>query len=162
MSSRFTHRTAGGSVTIRVSPRPLSVARAYAELQDSTCGGVVLFVGRVRPDRSGTRRVRALNYETHRELAERAFEELARQARKRFHVRQVVLWHRYGVVGVGEPSVIVGVSAPHRSSAFDAARFLIEQLKRTAPIWKHDLSGPVRAPKGRVSTRTRSVHADAS
>lgn len=119
------------------------MTRAYAELLDSTCGGVVLFVGRVRPDRSGTRRVRALNYETHRELAERAFEELAQRARRRFHVRQVVLWHRYGVVRVGEPSVIIGVSAPHRSSAFDAARFLIEQLKQTAPIWKHDLSGPV-------------------
>jgi molybdopterin synthase catalytic subunit len=139
-------------VSIRITRTALSVSKAYAELEDPESGGAVLFLGRVRPDRSDGARIRALDYETHRELAERAFRELDSAARRRFGARRIVLWHRFGVVPVGAPSVIVGVAAPHRSSAFDAARFLIDELKQTAPIWKHDVT---RAPRPRRARRNR-------
>jgi molybdopterin synthase catalytic subunit len=140
--------------TVRVSGAPLSVGRAYAELSDPASGGVVLFVGRVRPDRGGRGRVRALLYESHRPLAESVLRRLAREARARFGARRVVVWHRTGTLAVGVPSVLVGVAAPHRDSAFRAARWLIDQLKHEAPIWKTDLLRPdrggARRPAGRA------------
>jgi molybdopterin synthase catalytic subunit len=100
------------------------------------CGGVVLFVGRVRPDRRGKGRVVALEYEADLRMAGPALLALEREARRRFAVRRVVLAHRVGRLAVGTPSVLVGVAAPHRRSAFGAARFLIDRLKRDVPIWK--------------------------
>ena len=107
-------------------------------------GGVVVFVGRVRPDPMPRGRVAALDYEAHRPLALAALSNLERAARRRYGAAKVVLWHRLGPVPVGEPSVIVGVATGHRAPAFAAARYLIEQLKRQVPIWKQDRGRPVR------------------
>lgn len=96
----------------------------------------MLFLGRVRPDRTAGGALRALLYEAHVGLAERALAEIATDAGRRFGARVVVVWHRTGRVKVGEPSVIVGVAAPHRDQAFRAARRVIDRLKRAAPIWK--------------------------
>lgn len=103
-----------------------------------------MFVGRVRPDTTRRGRVVALDYESHRSLAETALAELERTARRRFGLGAVVLWHRLGPVPVGEPSVIVGAAAGHRSMAFAGARFLIEQLKAKIPIWKRERARPGR------------------
>jgi molybdopterin synthase catalytic subunit len=141
-------------VSVRVGPRPLSVAAAYRELEDAESGGVVVFVGRVRPDRLGPgRSVAALEYEAHRTLAERALEELARGAQRRFRVRRSVLWHRVGVLPVGTPSVIVGAATGHRDEAFRAARWMIDELKAKAPIWKMDRARSARRRRPRPSPR---------
>ncbi|HZY70339.1 MAG TPA: molybdenum cofactor biosynthesis protein MoaE [Thermoplasmata archaeon] len=124
------------TIHVRVGPRPLSIAQAYARLKDAASGGVVLFLGRVRPDRSGGRVLRSLLYEAHVPLAERELRRIAAESSKRFRATIVVVWHRIGLVRVGEPSVIVGAAAPHRDQAFRAARLVIDRLKRTAPIWK--------------------------
>jgi molybdopterin synthase catalytic subunit len=139
-------------MSVRIDRRRLSVAQAYAELEDAMSGGVVLFLGRVRPDPSGRGRVRALTYETHHDLALKTFRDLEAIARARFGARRVVIWHRVDEVAVGSPSVIVGVSAPHRAAAFAAARYLIDRLKKTAPIWKREVTGGRRAHNPR---RTR-------
>jgi molybdopterin synthase catalytic subunit len=88
--------------------------------------------------------VESLLYEAHAPLALSAFRNLERISRRRFGARRVVLWHRTGDVPIGAPSVIVGVAAGHRKAAFAAARFLIDRLKATAPIWKTDNLRPAR------------------
>jgi len=140
-------------MSVRLSPRRLSVTAAMHELEGDDLGGVVVFVGRVRPDRTRRGRVAALEYESHRPLALAALDELERTARRRFGLGGVVLWHRLGTVPVGEPSVIVGAAAGHRATAFAGARFLIEQLKARAPIWKRERARPVRRPRSRPGGR---------
>lgn len=135
---------------MRFTRRRLSIASAYATLDSPSLGGVALFVGRVRDDRAGKGRVSELVYEAHLPMAHRAFEELEKRALSRFDVARVVLWHRLGPVPAGEASVIVGVAAGHRAPAFAACRYLIEDLKATAPIWK-----AARSPSSRGSRSSR-------
>jgi molybdopterin synthase catalytic subunit len=125
-------------MSVRLTRRPLSVAAAYRELDDPACGGVVVFVGKVRPDRGRRGRVVALDYEADVPMARAQLEALGRAATRRYGAPCTVLHHRLGRLPVGTISVIVGAAAPHRRAAFAAARFLIERLKREVPIWKAD------------------------
>jgi len=136
-------------VSVRLTRSPLSVAAAVRFLSGDELGGVVVFVGRVRPDRTAHGHVAALEYEAHRRLALIALAKLEREARRRFGAGSVVLWHRLGPIPVGEASVVVGVATGHRAPAFAAARYLIERLKREVPIWKLDRARPVRPPRSR-------------
>jgi molybdopterin synthase catalytic subunit len=139
-------------VTCEITSRPLHLGQVERHLPDPGSGAVVLFIGRVRPDSVQGRRVVALQYETDRALALRRLRELERRARRRFGARRVYVIHRVGRIPVGGASVIIAVAAAHRSKAFAAARFLIEELKREVPIWKADRWA--RAPAGR-RRRTR-------
>jgi len=145
-------------VSVRLTRAPLSLAAAMRELGGDELGGVVVFLGRVRPDRTRRGKVSALHYEAHRPLALAALATLERTARRRYGAGKVVLWHRLGPVPVGEPSVIVGVATGHRAPAFAAARLLIEQLKREVPIWKVDQARSARRrrsrPRGRAGRST--------
>jgi len=118
-------------------------------LEGPGLGGLVLFAGRVRPDRTGNGRVRALDYEVHRAVALTALADLERTARRRFGAKRVVVWHRVGRVPVGEVSVLVGAATGHRAPAFAAARYLIERLKEEVPIWKAVPERPARRPRPR-------------
>jgi|HubBroStandDraft_3_1064219.scaffolds.fasta_scaffold38022_2 molybdopterin synthase catalytic subunit len=141
---------------IELTHRPLSIERAYRALDDPKSGGVVVFVGRVRPDRSGGRTVQALDYEADVPMARRLLEALEREAKRDYRARRVVLWHRLGRVPVGAPSVIAGAAASHRAEAFEAARFLIDALKARVPIWKAATARPGRrrpAPRARPAGR---------
>jgi molybdopterin synthase catalytic subunit len=141
-------------VRARIQSEPLSVERAYRALRDDGSGGVALFVGKVRPDRSSRGRTTALEYEAHRVVAERELDRLASIATRRYGLRRVLLWHRVGRLRVGEPSVIVGAAAAHRAPALQAAAWLIAELKRSAPIWKSDVVGR-RRPSPKVKRAVR-------
>lgn len=134
-------------MTVRLDRRRLSYAAALRALEGPGLGGIVVFVGRVRPDRTSRGQVVALDYEAHVPLARSALSDLEQRARKRFGVQRVVLWHRTGRVPVDEASVVVGVAAGHRAEAFAAARFLIERLKAEAPIWKAERARSARRPR---------------
>jgi len=136
-------------MSVRLTRSPLSVVAAFRFLSGDELGGVVVFVGRVRPDPMPRGHVSALEYEAHRQPALDALSELERQARRRFGAGKVVLWHRLGRIPVGEASVVVGVATGHRAPAFAAARFLIERLKREVPIWKLDRARPAHPPRSR-------------
>ena len=138
---------------VRLTPRPLSIAAAMQELQGPTLGGVVLFAGRVRPDRIPPGRVEALDYEAHRPLAVKELKALERRARARFGPGRFLLWHRIGRLRVGTISVIVGAAVGHRAEAFDAARYLIDELKATVPIWKTERARRGRPRRPRPSRR---------
>jgi molybdopterin synthase catalytic subunit len=133
----------------RLASAPLSLPDAFAELSDPALGGVAVFAGRVRPDRTGRGPVVALVYEAHTVPAIAALERIEDEARRRFGAQRTVAWHRVGRVRVGEVAVIVGAACGHRREAFAAARYLIEQLKRTVPVWKEVRARPGRRPRRR-------------
>jgi len=141
------------SGSLRLTRRPISLAAAARELAGPRLGGVVLFAGSVRPERTRSGRVVALDYEVHQGPARSALAALDRDVRERFGVRRTVLWHRVGRVPVGAIAVIVGAAAGHRAPAFAAARFLIDRLKETVPIWKTERARSVRRPRPRRRPR---------
>ncbi len=113
----------------------------YHELTESVrsdaAGAVVLFLGTVREMTNGRQTV-ALDYEGYPEMAEAKLAELESAARSQWPVTEVAISHRLGKLELGEISVAVAVSCPHRKDAFDAGRFLIDELKVTVPIWKKE------------------------
>ena len=131
-------------MSVRLTRSRLSFARAARELEGPGLGGVVLFAGRVRAERSGRSRVVALDYEVHTGPALGVMRELDRTVRRKFGAERTVLWHRIGRVEAGEVSVIAGAACAHRAPAFAAARYLIDRLKRTVPIWKEERARSAR------------------
>lgn len=123
----------------RLTSDPLSVDAAQAFLADPAAGAVVVFTGTVR-DHSEGRPVAGLEYEAFGERAGGQLDALAERVAATWpSARAVWLEHRTGTLALGEPSVVVGVSAAHRPEAFDAARFGIDTLKATVAIWKKEL-----------------------
>ena len=106
-------------------------------LQQPGCGGYVAFEGWVRDHNEG-RRVLRLEYEAFATLAEREAERILEEARQRFEISCVACAHRVGSLAIGEIAVWVGVSAPHRGAAFDACRYVIDEIKHRLPIWKKE------------------------
>ena len=117
-------------------PLPLGTAVEWAIRPD--CGAVVLFTGTVRDHAEGRTQVTHLVYEAYAEQVEPRLEAIAKEARNRWPVGRLVLLHRTGELALEESSVVVVASAPHRGEAFEAARFCIDTLKATVPIWKRE------------------------
>lgn len=118
---------------------PVDVGEAAEWVARPDCGAVVVFSGLVRDHAEGTVDVTHIDYEAWAEQVEPRLAAVAAEARVRWpDVGRVVLWHREGRVLLGESSVIVAVSAPHRGAAFAAAEFCIDTLKATVPIWKKE------------------------
>jgi molybdopterin synthase catalytic subunit len=103
------------------------------------CGAVCLFLGTVR-DLTGDEVTAFLEYEAYPPMAEKKLAEIEAEVRRRWPVGDVALVHRLGKLGVGEISVAVAVSSPHRAEAFEAGRFAIDTLKQVVPIWKKDVA----------------------
>jgi molybdopterin synthase catalytic subunit len=122
---------------IRLQRGEIDVGELLAAVGSDRDGAVALFLGTVRAHSRG-RRVLHLEYEAYAEMAESEMTKLVREAERRFDVSAVSLVHRTGRLEIGEPSVAVAVAAPHRAGAFDACRFVIDELKRTVPIWKKE------------------------
>ncbi len=123
---------------IEITDGPIAVDRILREVADPRAGAVVLFLGVVRDNARG-RHVESLEYEAYEALARREMEKIAATIGARWPVTRVAMIHRTGHLEVGEASVAVGVSAPHRAEAFEAARFAIDTLKLTVPIWKKEI-----------------------
>jgi molybdopterin synthase catalytic subunit len=122
---------------LRVQAERLSVDEALAAVADPAAGGTCVFVGTVR-DRSDAGDVTGLEYEAWDELATRRLGELADELFERWPIARAAILHRTGALGVGEASVVIAVSAPHRPEAFEACRHAIERLKHDVPIWKKE------------------------
>jgi len=123
---------------VEVSAEPLSEGRLMAAVGDPGAGGLVLFSGVVREE-TGGRRVKYLEYEAHAPMAAVKMREIASAVRARWPgVRGLALVHRIGRLEIGESSVMIAVSSPHRGEAFDACRFAIDTLKETVPVWKKE------------------------
>lgn len=124
-------------VELTASPLSYEGAASWATLP--SCGAVVVFGGTVRDHAEGRPGVSELEYEAYPQQVERRLSEIAAEARRSWPaIGRVALLHRFGTLKVGECSVLVAVSAPHRPDAFDAARFCIDTLKKSVPIWKRE------------------------
>ena len=129
-----------GDTWIGVTDDELSVGAAYDWCVLPSCGAVVLFSGTVRDHAEGREGVQQLTYEAYEEHAVTKMAELVDELRARWPVvGRVVLLHRTGTLQLGESSVLVVVSSPHRPEAFEAGRFGIDALKASVPIWKHEV-----------------------
>jgi molybdopterin synthase catalytic subunit len=124
---------------IKVTTDPLSVDEAMREVARPDCGAVAVFVGTVRNHHDG-KRVLRLSYSAFKEMAEKELARIAAEASTRWPIGAVHLAHRTGELAIGDASVVVAVSAPHRAEAFEACRYAIEELKKTAPIWKEEFT----------------------
>jgi molybdopterin synthase catalytic subunit len=116
---------------LQIRDTPLSVDEIFGLVQHSEAGGVALFVGLVRDNDHG-KNVTALDYSAH-PLVEQTMREVVAS----YDVRALAAVHRVGELAVGDLAVVIAVSCPHRGDAFDAARQLIDELKKRVPIWKH-------------------------
>ncbi len=129
-----------GDDWVALSAEPLPVDQASAWVVRPDCGATVTFTGTARDHAPGRSGVHRLEYEAYEQPAIARLRVLITEARTRWPtLGRVALLHRTGVVDLGQPAVVVAVSAPHRGEAFEAARFAIDELKRTVPIWKREV-----------------------
>jgi molybdopterin synthase catalytic subunit len=122
---------------IRLTHDPIDYDALTESVRRPDCGGVVLFLGTVR-DLTGDRVTVALDYEAYPGMAEKKMAEIEADTRARWQVGDIAMVHRLGHLDVGEVSVAVAVSCPHRAEAFAACRHAIDRLKEMVPIWKKE------------------------
>lgn len=128
-----------GDDWVAVSARELPVAEVSAWIGRPDCGATVVFSGTARDHAEGRPGVYRLEYEAYEEQATRRIEAVVAACRRRWpELGRVAILHRAGVVDIGSPAVVVAASAAHRAEAFDAARFGIDEVKRSVPIWKRE------------------------
>jgi molybdopterin synthase catalytic subunit len=124
-------------IALTAEPLPVELATTWATT--AATGAVVTFCGVVRDHAEGRPGVTGLSYEAYEDAAERRLTEVAAETRRRWPVvERLALLHRVGDLALSEPSVVVVASSPHRAEAFEAARFAIDTLKETVPIWKRE------------------------
>jgi molybdopterin synthase catalytic subunit len=122
----------------RISDEPLDVAGVVAEVADERAGGIATFLGTTRIQSRG-RTVVHLEYEAYTEMAEDVMAQIADDLKRRYDLCAIAIHHRVGRVGIGETSVAIAVSAPHRQDALAACRDAIDTLKETVPLWKKEV-----------------------
>ncbi|MEA2451397.1 MAG: molybdopterin synthase catalytic subunit [Actinomycetota bacterium] len=128
-------------LSVAISAAPLDIAAVIGAAGTPTSGGIGVFVGTVRstPSDDTDKQVTGLEYEAHPTLAEETLRSLALEAAHKWGLERVVALHRTGTCELGEPTVVVACSSPHRAEALDACRWLIDELKATVPIWKKEI-----------------------
>jgi molybdopterin synthase catalytic subunit/molybdopterin converting factor small subunit len=126
----------GGAFVL--TEQPLSLDAAVDEVRDSGAGAIATFTGTVRNESRG-RDVLFLEYEAYAEMAAEVMAQLAAKLKERYDVHEIAIHHRTGRVEIGEASVVIAVSAPHRHDALAACRDAIDELKETVPLWKKEV-----------------------
>jgi molybdopterin synthase catalytic subunit len=121
-----------------LSDKPLSLDRVVGEVRSDEAGAIATFTGTTRVHSRG-RTVTHLDYEAYEGMAERVMEEIAAELRRRYDVTGIAIHHRVGRVEIGETSVAIAVSAPHRQDALAACKDAIDELKERVPLWKKEV-----------------------
>jgi molybdopterin synthase catalytic subunit len=126
------------AVLIAVGPEPIDGGALADRVASPGAGAVVLFLGTVRDHSPGKQGVTHLEYEAYGEVVEEKMAEVVAEAAARWPLEAIAAVHRVGSLTVGETSVGIAVAAAHRAEAFEAGRFLIDEVKRRVPIWKKE------------------------
>jgi len=121
-----------------VTPEHLNPEKLVSHVRMDEAGAVVLFYGVVRDNNMG-RRVDHLEYDAYPEMAEKVMRELATEIMGRFPVTDIAIQHRTGRLEIGEASLLVAVSSPHRKEGFEAAAALVDRFKEVVPVWKKEV-----------------------
>ena len=125
---------------IQLQAEALDAARATQFVSVPEAGGIAIFLGTTRAERSPEHgALVALDYEAYEEMARQQMQDLGRRAREKWPIRRLAILHRTGRVALAEPSVIIAVSSPHRGEAFDACHWIIDTLKAEVAIWKKEV-----------------------
>jgi molybdopterin synthase catalytic subunit len=131
------------SFVTRIEPGPLDVAKAIAAASTPEAGAIAVFIGTVRSEAAvrdhASDPVVRLEYDVHVELAEQRLGEMAAEAASKWGLLRLVAIHRSGSCDLGEPTVVVVCSSPHRAEALDACRWIIDEIKATVPIFKREV-----------------------
>ncbi len=122
----------------KLSEEPLSLDAVVDEVRRDEAGAIATFTGTTR-NRSRDRDVQYLDYEAYEGMAEATMRELAAELKERYDLLEVAIHHRVGRVDIGEPSVLIAVSAAHRADALAACKDAIDTLKQTVPLWKKEV-----------------------
>ncbi|HEV3166009.1 MAG TPA: molybdenum cofactor biosynthesis protein MoaE [Isosphaeraceae bacterium] len=122
---------------IAITDQPIDAGVLTEQVRSPLAGAVCTFLGTAR-EITGDRRTASLDYEAYPDMALKKMAELEAEARRRWPIIEVALVHRVGHLDLGEVSVVVAVSTPHRHQAFEACRWLIDTLKEVVPIWKKE------------------------
>jgi len=122
----------------RLTEDPIDLAAVVAEVEDDHAGAIATFVGTVRAQSRGQQVVR-LEYEAYEGMAENVMADLAGQLKERYDLCAIAITHRVGVCDIGDASVAIAVSAPHRQDALAACKDAIDTLKETVPLWKKEV-----------------------
>jgi molybdopterin synthase catalytic subunit len=123
---------------IEITEAPIDHAALTDRVRSNLAGAVCTFLGTVR-EITGDRRTSLLEYEAYPEMARKQLADLEAEARRRWPIIEAAIAHRVGKLDLGEISVVVAVSCPHREQAFEACRWLIDTLKEVVPIWKKEV-----------------------
>lgn len=123
----------------KLTTDPLSLEDATCRLNVAPHGAVVTFSGHIRPEDGRGNPLSHMEYEAYLEMAEVELDKLAATVKARWGIEELVMIHRVGRVEVGEPSVVIAVASGHRAEAFEACRYAIDELKRSVPLWKHEV-----------------------
>jgi molybdopterin synthase catalytic subunit len=128
-----------GTSWVGLCDERLPVAEVTEWVRDGSCGATVVFTGSVRDHSEERPGVEELRYEAYEEFVEPRISAVVRSARQRWpEIVRVGILHRIGSLGVGDDAVVVAVSSPHRQEAFASAAFIIDEVKRTVPVWKYE------------------------
>ena len=121
----------------RVAAEAIDPAEVLARVGSDRDGATVLFLGVVR-DHADDRPVSGMRYDAYQEMAGEVLRTIAEEAAERSGTDRVAVVHRFGELAIGEVSVAIAVSSPHRAEAYEASRYVIEQLKERLPVWKKE------------------------
>lgn len=122
----------------KITSKPLNVGKIARSVAEAECGATVTLDGYVRKSTKG-RETKHLFYEAYEPMALKEMEKLVKKSRAKFEIAKVGIVHRLGKLEIGETSIVISVSAPHRRAGFEACEWLIKELKRTVPIWKKEV-----------------------
>jgi molybdopterin synthase catalytic subunit len=122
---------------VEITAEPIPVTRWRAELSHPSCGAVVAFEGLVRDHHEG-KKVLRLSYECYKSMALKVLASIREQVLRRWKVERLLIVHRTGEIPIGEAAVLVAAASAHRKEAFEAAAWAMDEIKREAPIWKHE------------------------
>jgi molybdopterin synthase catalytic subunit len=125
------------NLKVTLSDRPISVDSVIRSVRSKSAGAIVTFIGTVRETSEGMR-VQRMELEAAKDLAVADLKRIGKLAMGKFDVASLAICHRIGKLRVGDVIVVIAVSSPHRSDAFSASEFVIDELKKTTPIWKKE------------------------
>ena len=123
---------------VAIVDHPIDTAEVLSTVGAAEDGAVLLFLGIVRDHNEG-RPVSGVGYEAYATMAEKVLREIARETADSLGTERVAVVHRVGELSIGEASVAIAVSSPHRAEAYEASRYVIEEIKKRLPVWKREI-----------------------